>query len=100
LAVARDVHDACVERGVAAVCGGMLDTAVGRAANLALAALPGFTLTGDLSASTRWFPTDVAAPTLVDPDGCLAVPRGPGLGVVPRDETLAAYATARTWIRP
>ena len=62
---------------------------MGRAANLALAALPGFTLTGDLSASDRYFALDVAAPHRLLPGGRLAVPSGPGLGVDVSDEALA-----------
>jgi hypothetical protein len=52
----------CYERGVAVWCGGMLETGIGRAANLALAAMPGFTLPGDTSASARYFRRDVTAP--------------------------------------
>ena len=52
------MHDACVRGGVAALAGGMLETGVGRAALLAVAALPGFTLTGDCSASERFFGAD------------------------------------------
>jgi O-succinylbenzoate synthase len=78
--VARHVHDLCQARGVAAWCGGMLETGIGRAANLALAALPGFTLPGDLSASERYFHRDLTAPFELE-DGTLRVPGGPGIGV-------------------
>jgi o-succinylbenzoate synthase len=79
---ARRVHDVCAAAGVPVWCGGMLETGIGRAANLALAALPGFTLTGDLSASSRYFAQDITEPFVLD-DGHLAVPRGPGIGVRP-----------------
>jgi O-succinylbenzoate synthase len=86
------IHDLCRERGVAVWCGGMLETGLGRAANVALAALPGFTLPGDTSASNRYFADDLTEPFVLD-DGRLAVPTGPGLGVEPRAEQLAAYTT-------
>jgi O-succinylbenzoate synthase len=74
------VHDVCVSENVPVWCGGMLETGIGRAANLALASLPGFTLPGDISASDRYFRQDITAPFLLD-EGKIAVPSGPGLGV-------------------
>jgi len=74
------IHDLCVENGLAVWCGGMLETGIGRAANVALAALPGFTLPGDTSASDRYFQRDVTEP-FVMVDGRLDVPTGPGIGV-------------------
>jgi o-succinylbenzoate synthase len=79
---AKKIHDLCFERGVAVWCGGMLETGIGRAANLALAALPGFTLPGDTSASARYFARDVTTPFVLR-DGHLDVPTGPGIGVDP-----------------
>jgi O-succinylbenzoate synthase len=75
----------------------MLETGLGRAANVALAALPGFTLPGDTSASGRYYATDVTAPFLLV-EGHLAVPTGPGLGVEPIPEQLSAVTTATEWI--
>jgi O-succinylbenzoate synthase len=60
----------------------MLETGIGRAANLALAALPGFTLPGDTSASARYFKQDITKPFVMD-DGYLTVPTGPGIGIEP-----------------
>ena len=91
---ARRVHDVCVARGVPVWCGGMLETGLGRAANVALAALPGFTLPGDTSASSRYFERDLTEPFVLD-DGTLAVPQGPGIGVVPLPEALDDFTTAR-----
>jgi O-succinylbenzoate synthase len=79
---ARRVHDVCAARGIPVWCGGMLETGLGRAANLALAALPGFTLPGDTSASDRYWSRDLTAPFVLE-DGCIRVPTGPGLGVRP-----------------
>jgi O-succinylbenzoate synthase len=90
---ARRVHDVCVEAGVAAWCGGMLETGIGRAANLALAALPGFTLTGDLSASARYYARDLTEAFVLD-DGHLNVPTGPGIGVTPLADVLRAATTS------
>jgi O-succinylbenzoate synthase len=79
---AKKIHDVCYERGVPVWCGGMLETGIGRAANLALAALPGFTLPGDTSASARYFLRDVTTPFELR-DGHLDVPTGPGIGIDP-----------------
>jgi O-succinylbenzoate synthase len=84
---ARRIHDLCVARGVPVWCGGMLETGIGRAANLALAALPGFTVLPDLSASNRYFATDLTEPFVLR-DGGLDVPDGPGIGVTPRFDVL------------
>ena len=77
---ARRIHDLCHERGIPVWCGGMLETGLGRAANIALAALPGFTLPGDVSASSRYFHEDITPPFEME-DGRLRVPAGAGLGV-------------------
>ena len=83
---ARRVHDVALAAGLPVWCGGMLETGVGRAANLALAALPGFTLPGDTSASSRYFREDLTDPFVLNPDGTMAVPSAPGLGAVPHPE--------------
>jgi O-succinylbenzoate synthase len=79
---ARRIHDVCAAHGVPVWCGGMFETGIGRAANVALAALPNFTLPGDISASSRYFSTDITIPFELD-DGRLRVPTGPGIGVEP-----------------
>jgi O-succinylbenzoate synthase len=89
---AKAIHDLCFDRGVPVWCGGMLETGIGRAANVALAALPGFTLPGDTSASSRYFATDITEPFVLD-DGRLRVPDGPGIGAEP-SEALLAHAQA------
>lgn len=77
---ARAVHDVCAAHGVPVWCGGMLETGIGRAANLALAAMPGFLLPGDVSATSRYYREDITAPFVLTA-GTIAVPSGPGLGV-------------------
>ena len=84
------IHDVARSAGVPVWCGGMLETGIGRATNLALAALPGFTLPGDTSASARYFADDVTTPFVMAPDGTMEVPRGPGIGVTPRPDRLEA----------
>jgi o-succinylbenzoate synthase len=79
IAAAVAVHDRCVARGVALSIGGMLESGLGRAAALCVAALPGFTMPGDLGASDRYFVPDLTAPHLLV-DGALEVPRGSGIG--------------------
>ncbi|MFE2511943.1 o-succinylbenzoate synthase [Streptomyces naganishii] len=95
---ARRVHDVCAAHGVPVWCGGMLETGLGRAGNLALASLPGFTLPGDTSASDRFYRTDITEPFVLDA-GHLPVPSGPGLGVAPIPEALAEVTTAKVWLR-
>jgi O-succinylbenzoate synthase len=87
---AARVHDVALDAGVPVWCGGMLETGIGRATNLALAALPGFTLPGDTSASARYFTDDITAPFVMAPDGTMEVPTGPGIGVTPRPDRLEA----------
>jgi O-succinylbenzoate synthase len=82
------MHDVLVDRGIDAWVGGMLESGIGRASCLALAAMPGFTLTPDLSASARYFASDVTQPFVLE-DGLLQVPTGLGIGVEPLSEVLA-----------
>ncbi|HEX8509835.1 MAG TPA: o-succinylbenzoate synthase [Propionibacteriaceae bacterium] len=94
---ARRIHDLAVANGVAVWCGGMLETGIGRSANAALAALPGFTLPGDISASSRFYETDITAPVLLE-NGYVSVPQGPGIGVAPMADQLAAFSTQTAWL--
>jgi O-succinylbenzoate synthase len=96
---ARRIHDVCVANGVPVWAGGMLETGLGRAANVVLAALPGFTLPGDTSASDRYYRTDITAPFVLE-DGHLPVPTGPGIGVEPIPDLLADATVSTEWIKP
>lgn len=91
------VHDLCASRQVPVWCGGMVETGIARAANVALAALPGFCLPGDLSATGRFFETDLTSPLPLRHDGTIAVPRGPGIGVVVDQEAVRLHCTWRYW---
>jgi O-succinylbenzoate synthase len=90
----REIHDLCLSREIPVWCGGMLETGIGRAANLALAALPGFTLPGDTSASSRYYAEDVTEPFVLD-GGMLSVPTGPGIGIAPIPSQLSAMSINR-----
>lgn len=90
------VHDACRALDVPVWCGGMLETGVGRAANVALAALPGFTLPGDTSASGRYFAEDLTEPFVLgtaEHRGQLRVPDAPGTGVTVREELVRDWTS-------
>jgi O-succinylbenzoate synthase len=91
---ARRVHDICVAHGVPVWCGGMLETGVGRSANLALAALPGFVLPGDVSASRRYYAEDLTSPFELD-RGALRVPDGPGTGATLLPGPLSRHSVSR-----
>lgn len=99
VAAARRAHDICVAAGVALTCGGMIETGVGRPVTVTVAGLPGCTVTGDVSASDRWFPTDVAPPVTLRPDGTVAVPREPGACRWPDPDLLGAATVTRTTVR-
>ena len=76
------VHDLCAAHGIPVWHGGMLESGIGRAHNIHLASLPNFTLPGDVAASRRYFAPDLIEPAIeVTPDGTVAVPTGPGIGV-------------------
>ncbi len=93
----RRIHDLCRANGVAVWCGGMLETGIGRAANIALAALPGFTLPGDTSASDRYYHADITEPVVLR-DGHVDVPTGPGIGVEPDASRLDELTHWQRWL--
>lgn len=93
------VHDVCAARGVPVWCGGMLETGIGRAMNLALAALPNFTLTGDVSASERFWKKDVVTAPVRLEGGHVRVPTGPGCGVEIDRTFLDSVTSSTTTIR-
>lgn len=83
LASSKAIHDLCRDQDIPVWCGGMLESGVGRAHNLALATLPGFTLPGDISASRRYWEQDVVLPEFELQDGAMIPPEAPGIGVEP-----------------
>lgn len=93
LGVSRAIHDMMQKAGLAVWCGGMLESGVGRAHNVALASLPGFTMPGDISASSRYWARDIVTPEFEVADGHMAVPTGPGIGVDVDVERVEALTT-------
>jgi O-succinylbenzoate synthase len=94
---ARRIHDLCRANDVPVWCGGMLETGIGRAANLAVAALPGCTLPGDVSASARYWAEDITSPFVLE-DGHMRVPDQPGIGATPLPDRLDAVTVSRIWL--
>ena len=93
---ARRIHDLCRAADMPLWVGGMLETGIGRAAQLALAALPGFTLPGDISATDRYYERDITAPFFLNKeDSTISVPTGPGLGVEIDHDQLAEVTLRR-----
>jgi O-succinylbenzoate synthase len=94
------IHDLCRGRGVPVWCGGMLETGVGRAGNLALASLPGFTLPGDISATERYYAQDITAERFsLNADSTIDVPRAPGLGVTVDLAAVARFTQSHLELR-
>jgi O-succinylbenzoate synthase len=92
LSQAVAIHDLCRERSIPVWCGGMLETGVGRASNLALASLPGFILPGDISASDRYYAEDITTERfMLNQDSTINVPSGPGLGITMDMRALKKY---------
>ncbi len=95
---ARRIHDLCRAHGVPVWCGGMLETGLGRAANVALAAMPGCTLPGDVSGSDRFYARDLTEPVVMR-GGSVEVPQAPGLGRIPLPDRLAEFSTSVETVR-
>lgn len=87
LTQAKKIHDLCEEAGIPLWCGGMLESGVGRAHNIAITSLANFTLPGDTASSSRYWDKDIIEPEVVAENGVLRVPHGPGIGYeVDREE--------------
>ena len=95
----KRIHDLARANGVAVWHGGMLETGLGRAANAALASLPGFTLPGDISGSNRFYTEDITE-EIVMHDGVVDIPTGPGFGVSIDPAKLARFSTGTVEITP
>jgi o-succinylbenzoate synthase len=94
------IHELCYRQGVPVWCGGMLETGVGRASNLALASLPGFSLPGDISATERYYFEDITDQTFtLNPDSTIDVPDAPGLGVTINQPALERVTLAKKTVR-
>ncbi len=95
---ALEIHRLGLERKIPLWCGGMLETGIGRALNVHLSTLPGFTLPHDISATKRYFREDIADPPFELQNGVIPVPQKPGLGVeINWDRLLRSCTWSRTW---
>ena len=98
LASSVAIHDICRTAGWPVWCGGMLESGIGRAHNVALASLPGFSLPGDISESKRYWSEDIVHPEFEMRDGLMSVPDGPGIGVTPCAKRIESLVTRKkTW---
>jgi O-succinylbenzoate synthase len=96
---AQRMQEACRKRGIPVWCGGMLESGIGRAHNIAMSTLPGFSLPGDVSASQRYWNEDIIEPAVeVTQEGTIRVPKTPGLGYsVMRDRVEQFTAHRNQW---
>jgi len=94
------IHNYCRERNIPVWCGGMLETGIGRASNLAIASLPGFVLPGDISASDRYYHRDITNERFVlNDDSTITVPNKPGLGVTIDEEALKQFTISELTLK-
>jgi o-succinylbenzoate synthase len=93
---AKRIHDLCKRHNIPVWCGGMLESGVGRAQNIAMSTLPNFSLPGDVTASARYWHEDVISPEVtVSPKGTIQVPTTPGIGYTPRVDRIDSLAVRR-----
>lgn len=93
---ARRIHDLCESKSVPGWCGGMLESGVGRAHNIAMSSLSNFSLPGDVSASRRYWEEDIIEPEVeVSPQGTIRVPTAPGIGYAPRLDRIESLTVRR-----
>ena len=94
------IQEYCRERNIPVWCGGMLETGVGRASNLAIASLPGFVLPGDISASDRYYHRDITNERFIlNEDSTISVPTQPGLGVTIDEEALKQFTLSELTLK-
>jgi o-succinylbenzoate synthase len=94
--VARQIHDVCQQNGIPVWCGGMLESGIGRAHNIALSTLPNFTLPGDVAASRRYWHQDIIEPEVtVSPEGTISVSNSPGIGYQPQIDRIENFTVRK-----
>ena len=97
LSSARDIAALAESHGIPVWCGGMLESGVGRAHNIHLSSLSGFSMPGDVAASERYFTEEIIEPPVtVDPDGSLPIPEGEGIGFALRDDVIRRHTLCET----
>ena len=93
---AKKVHDVCASANIPVWCGGMLESGIGRAHNIALSTLPNFRLPGDVSASKRYWKEDIIEPEVeVTPDGTIPIRDEPGTGYTVREDLIEKFAVRK-----
>ena len=94
--MARRIHNLCQSKGIPVWCGGMLESGIGRAHNIAMSTLPNFSLPGDVSASRRYWAKDIIEPEVeVTRQGTIRAPTGPGIGYAPRIDQIESLTRRR-----
>jgi o-succinylbenzoate synthase len=91
LTESRKIHDFCQENGIPLWCGGMLESGIGRAHNIAITSLPNFVLPGDTAASSLYWAEDIIEPEVTVENGTITVPTSPGIGFEPSLEKINKY---------
>lgn len=94
----KKIHDYCAQQGIAVWCGGMLESGIGRAHNIALTTLPQFVLPGDTASSSRYWEKDIIEPEVIVKDGVIDVPDKPGIGYSLNRQVLESYRVDKTII--
>lgn len=97
LTEAKKIHDYCATKGIDVWCGGMLESGIGRAQNIALTTLPNFTLPGDTAGSSRYWHEDIITPEVTAEDGYIMVPTEDGIGYAPDMEAIERFTTDK-WV--
>ncbi|ARK23914.1 o-succinylbenzoate synthase [Sporosarcina sp. P37] len=97
LTEAKKIHDYCASKGIDVWCGGMLESGIGRAQNVALTTLPNFTLPGDTAGSSRYWEQDIILPEVVAEDGYITVPEQDGIGYQPDMDAIDRF-TVDKWV--
>lgn len=92
---AKRIHDYCCNRGIPVWCGGMIEFGISRAHNIALASLPGFSIPGDISASSRFWDEDIISPEVVVKNGIVSVPESSGIGFELNEKRLKQVLLAK-----
>lgn len=100
LSEAKRIHDYCQQKGVPVWCGGMLEAGIGRAHNVAVTTLPGFTLPGDTAASSRYWQQDIIEPEVTVENGMITVPETPGIGYKPLRKCIEKFSLYSETFRP
>ncbi|WP_175640696.1 o-succinylbenzoate synthase [Metabacillus schmidteae] len=98
LTESKKIHDVCLENGIPVWCGGMLETSISRAHNIALASLPNFSIPGDISSFSRYWEEDIVIPEIKTINGKMPVPDRPGIGFDINKEVLKKYTLSVTKI--